>query len=172
MQSMQFPVEKLAEQVLELFNKGGTLGDVYGYTETDYEVVYTLGSNLYKQGRYSDAMKAFGFLVIHNQWERRYVSAFAATLHMLKHYEDAIQYYSLASVMDMRDPVPTFHTAECMIPLGRLDDAKEALGFVILQSRDERYASLKARAQAMLDSLVANERKPKDREGDHDANSK
>lgn len=156
MQNMQIPVEKLAEQVVDLLNNGGTLGDVYNYTETDYEVVYTLGSNLYKQGRYFDAMKAFGFLTIHNHWEKRYVSAFASSLQMLKRYEEAIQYYSLASVMDMRDPVPTFHTAECMIPLGRLDDAKEALGFVIRQSHEERYAGLKARAEAMLEVLAEN----------------
>jgi type III secretion system low calcium response chaperone LcrH/SycD len=156
MQSMQFPAEKLAEQVGDLLNNGGTLGDVYDYTEADYEVVYTLGSNLYKQGRYFDAMKAFGFLAIHNHWEKRFVMAFAASLHMLKRYEEAIQYYSLASVMDMRDPLPTFHTAECMVPLGRVDDAKEALGFVIAQSRDEQYADLKERAQAMLAMLVMN----------------
>lgn len=154
-QTMQFPPEKLAEQLIELFSNGGTLGDVYEYNDTDYEVVYALGSDLYNQGRYADAMKAFGFLVIHNQWEKRFVSAFAASLQMCKRYEDAIQYYSFASVMDMRDPVPTFHTAECMIALGQLGDAKQALEIVVNQSGDEKHAGLKARAQAMLDLMTA-----------------
>ncbi|MEC4720734.1 SycD/LcrH family type III secretion system chaperone [Noviherbaspirillum sp. CPCC 100848] len=153
--TMEIPAEKLAEQMVELFSNGGTLGDVYDYNSTDYEVVYALGSELYNQGRYSDAMKAFGFLVIHNQWEKRFVNAYAASLQMCKRYEDALQYYSLASVMDMRDPVPTFHTAECMIALGQLLEATQALEIVVNQCREEKDAGLKTRAQAMLDLISA-----------------
>lgn len=143
----------LAGQIADLLMSGGTIGSIYDYTEQDYEVLYALGHSLYAQGRYVDAAKAFGFLVMHNHLEKRYVSAFASSLQMARRYEQAVQYYTLASAMDMSDPVPTFHTAECLMALGRLGDAREALGFVVAQSSDAAHQSLGERAQALLAML-------------------
>lgn len=142
--------EKLAEQIAELLLNGGTLGSVYDYNDQDYEVLYALGHSLYGQGRYFDAMKAFGFLVMHNHLERRFMNAFAASLQMIKSYEEAIKYYTLASVMDMSDPAPTFHTCECMLALGMVAQAREGLGMVIGQCKDAAHGPLKERAEALL----------------------
>lgn len=152
--TMTVSPEKLAQQIGELITTGGTLGDVYDYSERDYEVLYALGHSLYAQGRYSDAVKAFGFLVMHNHLEKRFMNAFAASLQMAKRYEDAINYYSMASVMDMSDPVPTFHTCECMIALGMTTEAIEGLGMVIGQCDGPERAELKKRAETLLALLV------------------
>jgi type III secretion system low calcium response chaperone LcrH/SycD len=142
--------EKLTQQIAEHMMAGGTLGSVYDYTEQDYEAVYALGHNLYSQGRYDDAVKAFGFLVIHNAWERKYLKAFGAALQMVEQYQEAIKYYTMAAVLDLSDPVPTFHTAECMIPLGMLEEAKQSLDLVVAQCKTPEQEPLKQRAQAML----------------------
>lgn len=145
--------DDLPEQIAQLLANGGTLGSVYNYDDTDYEVLYALGHSLYGQTRYEDAMRAFGFLVVHNHMEKRYMNAFAASLQMLKSYKEAIKYYSMASLMDMSDPLPTFHTAECMIALGYAPEAREALQFVVRQSEEQGFAELQSRAQAMLDLM-------------------
>lgn len=145
--------EHLEEQITELLANGGTLGSVYAYDDTDYEVLYALGHSLYAQARYQDAMRTFGFLVVHNHMEKRFMNAFAASLQMLKSYKEAIKYYSMTSLMDMSDPLPTFHTAECMLAIGYRTEAREALQFVLRQSDAPEYAELKVRAQAMLDLL-------------------
>lgn len=142
-------MENMSEKLVELFSSGMTLGEIYNYTEQDYEVVYNLGHNLYSQGRYLDAMKAFSFLVMHNQFERRFHNAMASSLQMLKMYNDAIQFYSMASVMDLTDPKPTYHTAECMIPLGMYAEALQALELVIKQSQAPEHAALLERAEAL-----------------------
>ncbi|MFN9475314.1 SycD/LcrH family type III secretion system chaperone [Acidovorax sp.] len=152
MQSLPGP-EHLEEQITELLANGGTLGSVYAYDDTDYEVLYSLGHSLYSQARYEDAMRTFGFLVVHNHMEKRFMNAFAASLQMLKSYKEAIKYYSMASLMDMGDPLPTFHTAECMLALGYRVEAQEALHYVLRQSDAPEYADLKVRAQAMQDLL-------------------
>lgn len=150
----------LPDDILDLFSQGVTLGDMAGYDEKDYAAVYALGHELYSQGRYSDAMKAFGFLVMHDQWEQKYMIAFAASLQMLGRYKDAILFYSNASILDLSDPLPTFHTAECMIPIGMLDEATEALGLVITQCEDKpELQPLKERAEALL-SVVKQTKKP------------
>lgn len=143
----------IGNQLLDLFANGGTLGWIFDYEDADYEVLYALGHSMYAQARYSDALRVFGYLVTCNHMEKRFMNAFASTLQMLGGYKDAIKYYSLASVMDMSDPLPTFHTAECMNALGMRDEALEALGYVLRQSTAPQYAELAQRARAMLELL-------------------
>jgi type III secretion system low calcium response chaperone LcrH/SycD len=156
-----FPQEKLAEQVAELMQNGGTLGDVYNYDERDYEALYALGHGMYSQGRYMDAVKAFGFLVVHNHLERRFINAYAASLQMIKRHEEAISYYSLASVMDMSDPAPTFHSCECLIALGRVTEGFEGLGMVVRQCTQPEHAALKDRATALRELIEKQAAGPK-----------
>lgn len=148
------PTELLAEQIGNLLLSGGVLGDVYDYSPQDYEVLYALGHSLYSQRRYGDAVKAFGFLVAHNHLERRYLSAFASSLQMVKNYEEALGYYSMASVMDLSDPLPTFHSAECLVALNRLQQAKKFLDIVVRQCTSQKYEALNVRAHA-LNELIS-----------------
>ena len=143
----------LQDQIAELLANGGTLGSVFNYEDQDYDVLYALGHSLYAQARYLDAMRVFGYLVMCDHMEKRFMNAFASSLQMLGSHKDAIKYYSLASVMDMRDPLPTFHTAECMLALGLQGEAREALGYVLRQSDASQYAELKQRAEGMLELL-------------------
>ena len=124
-----------------------------GYSDTEYEALYSLGYNHYSQERYLDAVKCFGFLVAHNTMEPRYMSAFACTLQMLKRYREAIQYHSTASVMDLEDPLPTFHTAECFIALEMHQEAREALTLVLAQCDTLQWQDLRQRSETLLARL-------------------
>lgn len=147
--------ERLAKDISQLLSAGGTLGDAYRYTQEDYEVLYALGHSLYSQERYPDAVKAFGYLVMHNHLERRFISAYAASLQMVKSYEEALSYHLLASVMKLTDPVPTYHQAECLIALSRFAEARECLYMVVRQCSEQKIEALKSRAQAIL-ALINN----------------
>jgi type III secretion system low calcium response chaperone LcrH/SycD len=148
-------VDALVTQVTEVFANGGTLGDLFDYDDRDYEAVYALGHSFYAQARYLDALKAFAFLVMNNPYEKRFVNAYASSLQMLERYDDAIGFYSLASVMDIADPKPTFHTAECLLAKGRIEEATDALNIVIKQCKDPALDALKARAEALLGLLTS-----------------
>ncbi len=158
--------ETLAEQVTRLLAAGGTLGSIYDYTEHDCEVMYTLGHGLYAQGRFADAVKVFGFLAMHNHLERRYMNAFAASLQMVGSHEEAIKFYTLASIMDATDPVPTFHTCECLIALGMKDNAIEGLQMVVAQCRSEAQRPLGERAAALIKLLESPETSATHKQGE------
>lgn len=142
-------MQNLPQQISELFSQGGTLGFAQNYDDADYEALYTMGHNLYAQARYQDAVRIFSFLVMQNHLEPRYMNAYASSQQMVGNYLEAIKLYSIASLMDMSDPLPTFHTAECMLALNMVTEAQEALAFVLSQSDAPQYAELKARALAM-----------------------
>lgn len=139
-----------ARELTEILQGGGVLGDIFEYEDAEYEAVYALSFDLYRQGRYSDALKGFAFLVMVNHMDRRFHLGLASCSQMLQRYEQAVQHYTLASVMDMTDPLPTFHTAECLMALGMVAEAVEALTVVVEQSQTEARAEVRGRAEALL----------------------
>lgn len=147
------PTSDASEYMLELLSRGVGLGAIFGYTETEYAAVYALGHSHYSQERYLDAARLFGFLVMHSPMERRYMSALASALQMLGHYRDAIQYHSMASIMDIEDPLPTFHTAECLMALEMRQEAREALALVLAQCNKPQWQELQRRSQMLLARL-------------------
>ena len=116
----------IADKLAIHFREGGTIGDLHGFDEKDYEAMYAVGHGLYTQGRHRDAAKVFGFLMTNNPYDRRFPLAMGATQQMLGKHAEAAGFYGLAVVLDMSDPVPLFHMAECMAALGQIDEAREA----------------------------------------------
>ena len=153
-QAAELDIDKVAHQVIDLLQHGATLKDIHGYTADEMEAVYTLAYNHYNQAKYAEALQLFGFLLMHDQLERRYYKAFASCQQMLKRYPEAIRNFSMASIFDLTDPEPTFHTAECMIALGMEQEAKEALEIVVRQTaKRPEYEAMNARSTAMLQIL-------------------
>lgn len=148
--------EKLWAHVSEHLTRGGTLGDLRGFTAKEYEAMFLVGHTLYGQGKYQDAEQVFAFLVMNNPYDRRFAQALGSAKQMLGQYADAIGYYSLASMFEMSDPVPTFHTAECLAALGQTDDAQDALRMVVSHCQKPEHETLKRRASAMLQIMQVN----------------
>jgi len=145
-------IQRAGSDVVNLFMSGGTLGSLQHYTPPDYESVYKLGHQFYARGAYNDAFKAFGFLVLNNHLDRRFLFAFAAACQMLKRYEEAIRYYTLAMILDAEDPLPSLHISECLIGLGMLPEAIEMLRMVIDECGSE-HEVIRRRAAALRELL-------------------
>lgn len=141
--------QEFAERLTHALLSGETLGSLRGMTEKDLEAIYSVARQLYAQARYRDARKLFELLMKLNHLEGRYFMAYAACLQMLKQYEPALLYYTMATAFDLSDPKPTFHSCECLIALGRVPEACEGLDIVIEQSDQPAHANLRQRAQAL-----------------------
>ncbi len=140
-------------EMVTLLAGGGTLGDLRGLTEGHYEAIYSAGYAQYNAGRYEQAEKVFQFLTINNPYDRRFPMALGSVKQVKGDYREAIGYYGMASVLDMMDPIPLFHSAECLAALGQVNDAIEALGFVIRNANKPETAQYKQRAEAMVGIL-------------------
>lgn len=148
-------VEKLVNDVADaMLNQYLTIGQLHGLNEDDFEAVCSLGYNQYNQGKFEEAAKTFSFLTFYNHLEPRYSKALAASLQMLKHYEHAMTTYAMALTLDATDPEPMLRIAECLIALGRTEEATEALEMVRqVCAETKRRPELSARAQALLEIL-------------------
>lgn len=141
-----------ATAMIELLSSGTTLGELHGVSERRLEALYAVGHTLYTQGKYADAAPVFGFLVTHSHLDRRFHKAFGACLQKLGRHADALKYYGVASLLDLTDPDPVVHTAECLLALSRDEEAARALRFALGQIKgEEKHAALGERVKALLE---------------------
>lgn len=136
----------------EFILQGGTLGQVMEVEADEYEALYAVAHAALQAARYQEAADTFGMLVSLNPYQTRFLQAYATALQMLGRYEDAIVYFSLASMLDLDDPRPFFHIAQCMLARRMPEQALEALDQAL--PRADRHPALKARAQAMRDLIA------------------
>lgn len=146
---------KMVQDLGALWRNGGTLGQAMNISEEECEALYAYGHALYQQGKYADAMKMFAQATAYNHMESRYQMAFGGAAQMLGRYEDALRQYAIATVMTLDDPAPVYHSAECLLALGRLPEAAESLAMAVDLCRRPEHAAVKARASAMLQAVRA-----------------
>lgn len=116
-----------ARKGMETVIAGGTLKDVKGLTTEDCEAIYSVGLNAYKVGSYEDADTVFRYLVFVDHMCAKYWIALGAVQQVRRDFRKAVASYGYASFLDLENPKPQYHAAECLLALGDKESAKSAL---------------------------------------------
>ncbi|WDE09411.1 SycD/LcrH family type III secretion system chaperone [Thalassomonas haliotis] len=141
----------LGEQIFDFIGKGGALRELKSLDENTMEAIYYVAYNLYQNSKYEDALKVFKFLGLFDHLEKKYLMGIGSCQQMLQQYKDAINSYSMAALLDIKDPTPPLHAAECYLALG--DFEKAASGFTAaLEFADNQagFYEVKDKATKML----------------------
>lgn len=146
-------VEDFVNNLIGLWRAGGTLAQAKGITRDECEAMYAWGHSLYALRKYNDAFKIFAQLVAYDHMEPRYQMALASAMQMTGRHEDALQQYAIVTVMKLDDPAPAYHSAECLLALGRLADAVASLEMARELCASGKHDAIKARADALLKAL-------------------
>lgn len=140
----------ITERIAAHFSQGGTLGDLAGITDEQFEALYAAAYRLYGMDQFEDAAKLFAYLGMTDPYDRRYTLGLGASQQMLKKWDEAIAAYTLCIALDVEDPVPAFHMAECVAGKGDLADAQTLLAEVVQRCKTPEHQALKQKADAML----------------------
>ena len=119
--------EKIAAAAKAFVKDGATLKEVRGITNDELESVYSLGFGYYTTGRFADAQKLFEFLVLFDHLNTKYWFALGAVQQAQKDYKKAIASYGYSSFLDLENPKPQYHAAECCLALGDKANAASAI---------------------------------------------
>ena len=119
--------EKIAAAAKAFIKDGATLKEVRGITNDELEAVYSLGFGYYNTGRFEDAQKLFEFLVLFDHLSTKYWFALGAVQQARKDFQKAIVSYGYSSFLDLENPKPQFHAAECYLALGDKANAASAI---------------------------------------------
>jgi type III secretion system low calcium response chaperone LcrH/SycD len=119
--------EQIAEAARQFLNDYSTLGELKGISRQELEAVYSLGFTHYRTGRYEDASKLFQFLVLFDHLNPKYWLALGAVQQVARDFRSAIASYGYASFLDLENPKPQLHAAECFLALGDKENAASAI---------------------------------------------
>ena len=106
---------------------GATMKQIRGISNEELEAVYSLGFGYYTTGKFEEAQKLFEFLVLFDHLSTKYWFALGAVQQARKDYQKAIASYGYSSFLDLENPKPQFHAAECYLALGDKDNAASAI---------------------------------------------
>jgi len=149
--------ESSIDQILEHFlTSGGVFKDAHGITDEEIEAIYSVAYNLYENGKYDDALQVFKFLCFFDHLEKKYWLGLGAVHQMLKQYDDAVNAYSMAAMLDIDDPAPASHAADCLLLAGKKEEAESALNFVLeFAPENEQGKPFRQRAESVLGLMEA-----------------
>lgn len=97
------------------------------FSEKKQEELYTLGYQLYDQGRYADSTHCFMKLALCNPFIQPYWCGLASSHQMQKSYQEALHAWGVAALLCEKDPLPHFHASECYFSMREFDEALKAL---------------------------------------------
>ena len=126
----------------------------------DADGLYAFGHQLYGQGRYADAALVFVYLVMYAAPEHRHYMGLAACQQAERKFEAALELYQACFLLAPEDPNAYLHTGECLLRLGRKEEALEALDRVItLCDGSARFDSLRNRASGIIELVRSGTRR-------------
>ena len=119
--------EQIAAAAKAFVKDGATLKEVRGITNDELEAVYSLGFGYYNTGKFDDAQKLFEFLVLFDHLNAKYWFALGAVQQAEKMFDKAVSSYGYSSFLDLENPKPQYHAAECFIAMGDKGNAASAI---------------------------------------------
>ncbi|MGI3095236.1 SycD/LcrH family type III secretion system chaperone VcrH [Vibrio diabolicus] len=148
------PFQMQAEELLSFLEEGGTLKMLHDVSQDTIEHIYAVGYNFFQSGKIEQAAKVFQLLSMLDHYQARFFIGLGAARQELGEYLQAIDAYSYAALVDVNDPRPPFHSAECYLKLEQLTEAES--GFYSakeMSAGKSQYADLHERAGIMLEAV-------------------
>ena len=148
---MEINKEMIEEAAKKIAGDMTTVRELKGITDAEMEAVYSLGFNFYRTGNIENAEKVFKFLVLFDHFNPKYWIGMGAVLQVKKQYHGAITAYAYASFLDIHDPKPQYHAAECYLALSDRPNALSALAALeqFAPTDTERGREYRAKAEEL-----------------------
>jgi len=138
-----------------LFDELAALPSSSRLTRGQLEAIYALAYAQVMQGQYAQALPVFGLLAIYGPTQKHYIAGLALCLQKCGRHEDAINTYSMLLTLFPGSPQPALQVAECLLLLGRFDEARAELGRALrcIAEAGGAFDDCKPRAQMLLARL-------------------
>ena len=146
--------EKMQKTSKTIAEEGLLPQNAIGISESMVEGLYAQAYRLYNTGQYDDAGQIFRMLLGLNPTQPKYAMGLAATYHLRKMYENAVELYQMAAILDPKNPLPHYHSSDCFLKLN--DSLSAIISLEMTLSRAEgkkQFQTLYDRANMTLQGL-------------------
>jgi tetratricopeptide (TPR) repeat protein len=144
MNAIQDAAPEQADTPLELPDLSRRLSDAQVNT------IHTAAYHLSKKGEHDQASALFGLLGLYRPTEPMYAQAVGVCFRKMGRYEDAIRGFARAMQMRPNDFGPAFMIVECMMLLGKREEARDVLQIIAGAAGQDGQVKAVERATAMM----------------------
>jgi type III secretion system low calcium response chaperone LcrH/SycD len=158
--------QRLIDAFKENYYGRKTFAERFKVNEELLSGTYAVAFTKYNHGMYAEARNFFNLLVLMDEYNPDYRFGMAATLHMLHEYDEAIPHYNVCTVLDLDNPIPWFHLADCYMQLEKWDLAMFALRSVVHRVKNkELFKEIQNKSEVLIE-VVAHKLLASDKEKD------
>lgn len=146
---------KALSQLLKMtFQEGIPLYLSKGLTKKHIDALYETAYALYQTGSYEAACKVFRSMAFYSHLDKRAWLGLAGSTQMLRDYKNALQFYRIACLLDINNPVTYLHMHDCFSALkNRTSGLACVEKIILLTSQDKQYETLRARAELLRQTM-------------------
>lgn len=146
---------KQEELLHEVFDEGKLLKDALNVSDQTIEYLYSQAYRLYKIGKFKEASRYFHILYLLNGLDLRFSMGIAASHHMQKEYQRAVEWYLVCAALDEESPLPYYHISDCFLKMDEKLSALISLKMmqVRLKEDDAHFTHIRERAARMIEVL-------------------
>lgn len=150
-------LDAVLEDVLDNFMKtGSSIAELMDIDRNELEGLYALGHQKYMEKQYTEAVQVLATLCRIDHHNARNFRSLGMALQMGKKYNEAIDCYGMALAIDLTDAVASLHAGECLMLLGKKEEAKSALEGCVIQAKDDhdKYKDALAKSSSLLEHIA------------------
>lgn len=151
--------EEVKESILNvatnIFVKGVKPVDAFAISKTKMEGIYAQAYQLYNSGNFEKAYQTFEMLNLLDGESARYAFGAGACLQGLGKYKEAFLFFMQSGALDVDNPVPFYHAADCSLQLNDKFSAVVMCQLVEDRSADrEEYTYIRERSRVLKEKLT------------------
>ena len=147
-------IEKCEELMNKVYLEGMPLKDAMELNDNFISYLYDFAYNLFMSGKFADARLLFEFLHRLEEDNVTYIMAIAACFHRENRYQEAIEMYTVASLLDPESYMPFHHMSDCFIQMNQPGAAIMMLVQVIKRTKgNASLEMIQQRAEMSIESL-------------------
>ena len=144
----------VADTVIGLMQGTVQFKDVQGFSDDNMEALYTVAYNAVQAGAFEKAEKLFRFLALFDNSQEKYWNGLGLSLFNQGNYDGALQAYSMATLLNIDDPLVPMRLAECHLALGDIETAVGTLEVALEVAGDNpEHAAAREHAEGLLGLL-------------------
>ncbi len=130
-----------------------TIQEMFGLQDETFETLYQIASRLYNTQRTEEALNVLVLLTTLNNFVFEPWLGLGSCWLIVKKYTEALQAFSMATLLKFNHPAPHLYAAECYLGLGNQSLAKETLQLALSLMDAEQKKSFKGHIDFLQSKL-------------------
>jgi len=152
--------KELLEEQLDAGLRGGTGLQALNWSEQDYQALGQLAAQTLQAGRNREAKHLYALLCRLDPLAAEGFLGLGACCQNDSDYAKAVSAYGQAAILDLDDPRPSFHAAQCLFQLGQFRKAAHALSAAKAQAKAPEHRDLRKKIVRLAAAVREFETKP------------